>query len=408
MPITTWTGYWTRRRRLVQVAFLLLFAIVPVFDLFRFDFPGGRLFAFGKQLWLDEWMLLWLALMFGMWVIGAVTLVFGRVWCAWACPQMVFTELAHDVDLVARKVAGGLPATLRRAGIGGAALVMIAILSVVGAALFMGYFAPLPEVLRRLARLDLAPWVGVVGAFTALLGFLDLAFVRERFCRSVCPYGLLQAVLEDGKSLHVAFDTSTGPCIECRACEKICPMEIDIRKGSFQIECTRCGDCIDVCGKVLRPKGRPSLLSFRFGAGAGGWDLKRILVALSTAAFGVAFAIVLLTRETVSLHLSPLFGREQTGGAVVESSFLLRAANRGTDEVRLQVTAEGLPSSAVLDGLGDGIVPAGGEKRFTLVVRLPRGATSGSVTPFTFRLRAGSASEEIPAVFYAGGGKGAS
>ncbi len=261
-----WTGRFTRQRRLVQAAFLALFVLLPVFDLLRFDLPAGKLFLFGQEIWLDEWALLWLALMFAMWLVGAVSLVFGRVYCAYACPQTVFSELAHDADAIAKRLVRRLVPSRRAPAARGISLALVALLSLASTALFMAYFAPLPDVLRRIAHLDFGPWVGAVGAITTLLAFLNLAFVRETFCHSACPYGLLQGVIEDGRSLHVRLDESTGECIDCKACARVCPMGIDIRDGSFQIECTRCGSCIDSCDAVLgrlKPA-RPGVLRFDF------------------------------------------------------------------------------------------------------------------------------------------------
>lgn len=403
---SSWSGRWGRRRRAVQLGFTALFALSPVLDLLRFDFTTNRLHAFGREIWLDEWALLWLALMFGMWVIGAATLVFGRVWCAWACPQTVFTELAHDLEGVARRVAKRLPPPARPAATRAVGLALVAAMSLAAAILAMGYFAPLPVVVGRLARFELGPWVGAVTAFVALLTFLDFAFLRERFCISVCPYGILQAVLEDGKSLHVAFQPEG--CISCRACEKVCPMEIDIRKGSFQIECTRCGGCIDVCDRVLAPKGKSGLLAFRFGLEAGRWDLKRWLVTFATAAFGIAFVVVLATRREVTFALTPLYGQEGPAAAASgppEARFLLKASNRGRAPLRLSVAASGLPEGSRIDGLGEGTVPAGEERKFTLVVRLGDAAPTAEATTIPFVLQVGGAGEArtFDAVFWAAG-----
>jgi polyferredoxin len=403
-----WAGRFARQRRTLQLLFLAGFVLLPLFDLFRFDFETNRLHLFRQEIWLDEWAILWLALMFGMWLIGAISLVFGRVYCAYACPQMVFTELANDVDALAKRLTRGLAPGRRGAAARSVSLAVVGAGSVLASVLFMGYFSPLPSAVRRLGALDVGPWVGLVGASTTLLVFLDLAFVRERFCRSVCPYGLLQGVIEDGRSLHVTLDERLGECIDCAACARACPMAIDIRDGAFQIECTRCGGCIDACDAVLgrlKPA-RASVLRFDFGRfSLRDWDAKRLLVGLATAGFAVALAVAVATRERVSLQLSPLYtggeGPSAASSEPAESRFLLRAANRGRQPVTLAVRAEGLPPGTTVAGLDDGVLPAGQERKFTLVVRVPRAEVAAGVTPFSWVFDAADVERRFPASFFA-------
>jgi polyferredoxin len=381
-----WSGRHNRRRRLVQISFLAVFVLLPIFDLFRFDFTAGRLHLFGAEIWLDEWTILWLALMFAMWLIGATSLVFGRVYCAYACPQMVFTEIAHDLDALGRRLTRGRDPKIRSRLARGISLVAAALVAVTASVFFLAYFAPLPAVAGKLAHFDVGLWVGAIGAVTALVAFLDFAFVRETFCRSVCPYGLLQGVIEDGRSLHVRFEPEG--CIECMACVKACPMGIDIRDGAFQIECTRCGSCIDACDAILGrlKKPRPGLLSFAMaGLSLRNLDLKRVLVTAATVAFAVVLGITVATRQSVAIHLAPIYSDAPTlSKDFAQTRFLLRVANRGKATIQLGVRPEGLPASARVAGLGDATVPPGQERRFDLTVSLPTADTRSSVTPFTW------------------------
>lgn len=409
LTLPHWTGHYTRQRRVIQVAFLSVFVLLPLFDLVRFDIPRSRLLVFRQEIWLDEWTLLWLVLMFAMWLVGAMSLVFGRVYCAYACPQMVFTELAHDLDAVARWLTRRLDPARRAPAARLVSLLLLAPVSTAASVFFMGYFAPLGDVVQRLAHFDLTPWVGAIGAFSAALAFADFGFVREVFCRTVCPYGLLQGVIEDGRSLHVKLDAAPGACIDCGACARICPMDIDIRNGPFQIECTRCGSCIDACDSVLarlKPS-RAGVLRFDLAHfSLRGWDAKRLLVTVATVGFGVALALAVLSRERVALHLSPLYDTAgSASGEAAESRFLLRAANRGREPIVLDVRLDGLPAEAAVLGLDDPRVPAGEERKFTLVVRVPRAQVRSSVTPFAWVVQAGEHSERFPATLFTRKGK---
>ena len=408
MALPGWTGRFAKQRRLIQLGFFVVFALLPLFDLFRFDFTISRFYFFRNEIWLDEWTLIWLALMFAMWLVGAASLILGRVYCAYACPQMVFSEFANDLDALAKRIARKISSNGRGAAVRAVSLALLAPVSVLFSVLFMAYFAPLPEVVRRLARFDVGPWVGLLGLLTAVLFFLDFAFLRERFCRSVCPYGLLQGILEDGRSLHVAYSEATGPCIQCNLCAKVCPMEIDIRNGPYQIECTRCGNCIDACNLILGKKKRPGLLAFDFGSAAlTQWDAKRVLVAVSTVGFGVALVLAIVLRQDVSFRLSPVYTEQAAGPSeFAESRFLLRATNKGKAPVTLAVTSEGLPKDVALDGMQDPSVPAGTEKRFTIIVRVPRAEVASSVVPFTLTVKAKDRSETFEAALFVAGRKG--
>jgi len=408
-----WTGHYSKQRRRIQFLFLGAFAVLPVFDLLRFDFEKSRLLILRQEIGLDEWALVWLFLMFAMWVIGAMSVVFGRVYCAYACPQMVFTELAHDIDAIAKRLSRPFALKTRPKVARVVSLALIAAMSIAASLLLLAYFAPLPEVASRLLHLDVGPWIGLIGATVTLVTFLDFVFVREKFCQTACPYGLLQGVIEDGRSLHVKLDPELGKCIDCGACHRVCPMGIDIREGSYQIECTRCGSCIDACedvlGRLKQP--RPSVLAFDFGGfSLKRWDPKRILVSVATLGFAASLLVAIILREGVTLRLSPVYMDEaatraaQTGPSaadVIESHYLLRATNHTKAAVELKGRAEGLPITAQLSGLEAARLAPGEERRFTLVVRIPRKDAASGPTPFSWVIEGGGAPRRFPASFFA-------
>ena len=405
-----WTGHYSKQRRRIQFLFLGTFALLPVFDLLRFDFAKSRLLILRQEIGLDEWALVWLFLMFAMWVIGAMSVVFGRVYCAYACPQMVFTELAHDIEALAKRLTRRLSLKARAPAARAVSVGLIAVMSVVSSLLFMAYFAPLEEVAARLLRLDIGPWIGLLGATFTLIAFLDFVFVRERFCQTACPYGLLQGVIEDGRSLHVKLDPELGTCIDCSACHRVCPMGIDIRKGSFQIECTRCGSCIDSCEQVLGKLKQPrrSVLAFDFGGfSLKRWDPKRILVSVATLGFASALLIAVALRDPVVLRLSPVYMDEAATkasgaeGAMLEARYLLRATNHTREGVALTGRVEGLPASTRIEGLSQERLAPGEERRLTLIVRIPRADIAKGPTPFAWVIEGGGAARRFPASFFA-------
>jgi hypothetical protein len=130
--------------------------------------------------------------------------------------------------------------------------------------------------------------------------------------------------------------------------------------------------------------------------------VKRSLVAVSTLGFGLALAVAVAQREPVALHLSPVYegAGGGAGGALAESRYLLRAANRGSRAVTLSVKTEGLPEGARVEGLADRVVPPGRERRFDLVVRVPRSDVPASVTPFEWVIGAEGGEKRFPASLF--------
>jgi hypothetical protein len=163
-------------------------------------------------------------------------------------------------------------------------------------------------------------------------------------------------------------------------------MGIDIRDGSFQIECTRCGSCIDACDVVLGKLNKPGVLAFEWPRVSWkGFDLKRALVTVATVGFAVALIVAVATRDMVAIKLSPVYSDSASiSKEIAESRFLLRVANRGHEPVILGIHPEGLPASARIEGLEDTTIPAGQERRLDVTVRVPAADTESSVTPFVW------------------------
>ena len=215
----------------------------------RFDIPGLKLLFFGKVLWIGEFHLILLATLTVLIVTLAVTVIFGRIWCGWLCPQSVLPELASWG-------ASPLPGRWRRAG---RTLLLVPLSALVSFSL-IAYFVPPAEAARLLFRSRIL--TGFFLAQWAVL-FPMLALLGPMFCRTVCPYSMLQNVLFDDETLTIAFDRSrSGECLQCGLCQKACPVRIDIRKGE-QRECIACAECIDACRAIAELNGIAPFVAYR-------------------------------------------------------------------------------------------------------------------------------------------------
>lgn len=214
---------------------------------------------------VNEFFLMPFLVMFFFMGIFALTAIYGRIWCGWACPQTIFRVIYRDLIegslLDYRSIknkqkdnGGGL---LKRI----TALTLLGVISIVAASNFIWYFVPPEEFFIGLQNPD--EHLVLIGFIVTIALFLlfDIAFLKESFCAYVCPYSRIQMILYDDNTKHVVYDTGRGAaeCTECEACVKICPAHIDIKKG-LQLECINCLECSDACSKVMAKQGSSSLI----------------------------------------------------------------------------------------------------------------------------------------------------
>jgi cytochrome c oxidase accessory protein FixG len=355
-----------RKRKLTHLVCFLIFMALPFTNVMRFDIPRQRFHFFGVELWISEFGIIFFALMFLMFVIFVSSVLYGRIYCSYACPQMIFSEASLEVETWLNKRINKRffrwPAARRKAAARAAWLAVTGLASVLLAFIFISYFVEPRDLLARLLRFDLQTAGGISGAVVTLITFLDFTLVRHRFCTTVCPYGYLQGMLGDANTLLVAYRDENKACIECKKCVRVCQMGIDIRKSPFQIECIHCGDCIDACGDVLSRLGKETLINYTWGETGraveqeAGWyrklgisDAKRVVVLLVTLFYLCGLFVALAMRETVMIELQPvrttMYRLDGTGA--VYNRFRVRLVNRGSDAVLVGFGTEGLPGARV-------------------------------------------------------------
>ena len=330
----------------------LPFASVGGESALRFDVPSATLHCFGGRVATSELIILLPATLAAAFLFLLVTLAFGRVWCGWSCPQ---TLLADLTPLAAAPRSAGRTGEWKRwrRPLG---LAICAAVAAAFSAATLWYFVPPAAFVARLAAGRLGPslagaWAGLGAAL-----FLDLAFLRGRFCATACPYARLQGVLFDRWTLAVAYDAARAPdCVDCGACVRVCPTGIDIR-GGLQMECIACAECVDACAPIMaRLRRPPRLVAYFFGEPGARRRLVRpatvalaAATALSLCATAAAAAAAARTPLDLVAASSADFAPRAAGGGRTLEALQLALENRSDAPLAVRLTLEGPGLSAAL------------------------------------------------------------
>jgi cytochrome c oxidase accessory protein FixG len=259
-------------------------------------------------------------------------------------------------------------------------LPVVALVSAVVAANLVWYFVSPYEFFRRLAAGTLGSFAIASWLVLFAVLFLDLAFLRARFCATACPYAKLQGVLFDRATLAVAYDARRAPdCVDCGACVRVCPTGIDIREG-LQSQCIACAACIDACEPILAKLRRaPHLVGYVFGeAGGRARPLRPAVLALggATAAAAALLVAVLAGRATLALSAAPadFLPRRGADGRIVNAyAVAIENRRRVPVDVALALTAPG----AEVEVRPARVALGPGERRQVHLVASARGLAPG-------------------------------
>ncbi len=376
-----------------------------------FDLSARRFYIFGLVLYPQDFIYLTALLVIAAWSLFLFTTVAGRVWCGYACPQTVYTEMFMAIerwiegDRMARLKRDGGPWRFDRVWRSAAKHAAWGAIALWTGITFVGYFAPMRELVASVAGWTLSPWEAFWVLFYALATYGNAGFLREQVCKYMCPYARFQSAMFDRDTWIISYDQlrgdprgtrsrkvdarsqGLGDCIDCSLCVQVCPTGIDIRKG-LQYECIGCAACVDVCDGVMDKMQYPrGLIRYATQNGMDGrWSRARMLrtvlrprVLVYTAILWAAIALL-----AGSLYLRAPFRvdvvRDRAAlarlvdGGDIENVYRLQLMNATESVQRYDITVDGGPS---MEGLRVMAQPGpvelqGTQARWvTLVVRLP-------------------------------------
>lgn len=270
-------------RSILSFFYLILFFGLPFVKindepLFLFNVVERKFVLFSVVFWPQDFFLFGLGMVIFIIFIALFTVIYGRVFCGWACPQTIFMEMVFrkveywiEGDASYQKRLNNSAWTTEKTLKKSIKHVLFFVISFIIANTFLAYIIGVNEVMDFYHNSD-KHLGGFISLFIFSAAFYGVyVWFREQVCLVVCPYGRMQSVLLDKDSIVVAYDymrgepkgkfkknepRKIGDCIDCFQCVKVCPTGIDIRNGT-QLECINCTACIDVCDHMMEGVGLP-------------------------------------------------------------------------------------------------------------------------------------------------------
>lgn len=390
------------------------------------DLQGQRAYFLWIEIWPQEVYYLTGLLILAAFALFLATALLGRVWCGYACPQTVWTDLFMAVERLiegdrnARMKLDRQPMTVAKATRKSAKHAIWLVIAAVTGGAWVLYFGNAPDVLRNVftGGSDAATYF-FIGLFT-FTTYMLAGWAREQVCTYMCPWPRFQAAMLDEHSLVVTYRAwrgekrgkhkkgdsweGRGDCVDCSACVAVCPTGIDIRDGQ-QLECIGCGLCIDACNEVMEKVERPrGLIAFdthaNMAAAAKGGSARVRPIRARTVIYASLLVLVggimtaaMLTRTTLDFHVlpdrAPLF--VTLSGGMVQNGYTIKVQNRERSPATLTLSIDGL-AGAQAEIVGhkrsDLTIEVGPDTTasFRVLVRAPRAALKDERTPIGMRL----------------------
>ena len=387
-----------------------------------FDLEARRFYLFGLVLFPQDFIYLTGILVVSALSLFLFTAIAGRLWCGYACPQTVYTEIylwmekLFEGDRSARMRLDQSPWSLNKLLRKGGKQVAWILFGLWTGFTFAGYFTPIGELGHAVVTWDLGPWQTFWIFFYGFATYGNAGYMREQVCKYMCPYARFQSAMFDKDTMIVTYDVrrgeprgarkrsadpkalGLGDCIDCTLCVQVCPTGIDIRNG-LQYECIGCGACADVCDEVMDKMGYArGLVKYSTQNGmAHGWSraqmIRRVLrprvlvysaILLSiVAALGVSLWLRVPLKVDVIRDRGALARMVEMGR--IENVYRIQFMNASEAERELQLQVKGLPGIEVASERTVHLLPT--EVRSVAVrVQVPPGQAPGShPIVFTFR-----------------------
>ena len=384
-----------------------------------FDLPARKFYIFSLTFWPQDFFYLAILLIIAALSLFFFTALAGRLWCGYACPQTVWTEVFLWIE---RKFEGDRSKQIK---IDNAPWIKCKIARKLGkhtvwilfslwtGFTFVGFFTPITELGQSLYNFDLGPWETFWVIFYGFATYGNAGWMREQVCIYMCPYARFQSAMFDKNTLVISYDTSRGEprgsrkksvdpktvglgdCVDCTMCVQACPTGIDIREG-MQYQCIGCAACIDICNEVMDKIGYEHGLIKYTTENAIEGNPTNILrprmmvyaVLLGTITIGLLYSMA--TRVPLTLDIirdrNSLYRETEEG--LIENIYTLKIINMDKIDHRLSLSVGGI-AGMQLQGADEKLIASSGQVMEKIVrIKVDPEALSKTGYDITFRLQA--------------------
>jgi cytochrome c oxidase accessory protein FixG len=388
-----------------------------------FDLASRKFYIFGLVFWPQDFIYLAVLLIISALLLFLVTAVAGRVFCGYACPQSVYTEIFMWIE---RKIEGDRNARIkldklscpspRRIALKASKHAVWISFALWTGFTFVGYFTPIRTLSQEVIGFSLGPWQLFWILFYGLATYGNAGWLREQVCKYMCPYARFQSAMFDKDTLTVTYDAERGEprgsrakkidfkaqglgsCVDCNICVQVCPTGIDIRKG-LQYECIGCALCIDACDQVMDkleyPKGlirytTEHAMSLKLDKQGILQRMARPRILIYTGIIGL---IILLLTLSVGMR-SPLkfdvirdrgLPRTTENGSI-DNVYRLQIMNTDENARHYVIEISGIQGAEIISE-AEFDMPAATTKFIPARIRVPEGSGSKGSNKITFVVR---------------------
>ncbi len=410
-------GKYYNYRTLVSIILLTLFVMGPFIKVngeqfMLFDILGRRFHIFGRPFFPQDFYLLALALIISVVFLVLFTVVYGRIFCGWLCPQTIFMEMVFrkieyffEGDRPKQMKLDKMPWNAEKVRKRGLKWVVFYLISLIITSVMLAYVAGSDYVINMWKNpfADIKAFI-IYLVFTTVFFFV-FAWFREQVCIIACPYGRLQGVLTDENTIMVSYDykrgekrgpmrkgqnreeLGMGDCIDCKQCVLVCPTGIDIRNGT-QLECINCTACMDACDAVMDSIGKPrgliryaSKVSIEEGHKKIFTPRVKFYTVILTILLGI-FATLFINRPTVQLKVLRQRGlvyTELPSGEIRNyyNATLINKSNNTFKGLKLKLLDKASKGKITISGEQNLDLDKEEIKQFIIYIDYPKGEISG-------------------------------